>query len=318
MVNNMIELLPVVAIIPTANRNEVLSRTLHSLAKQQKQPVKIVIVDASVNDLTRLLCESGIPGLNAELSYHRADVAGAAAQRNQGMRYCEKDFVLFLDDDIILEDECIGQLWTCMQSDPRIAGVNAMVTNQRYHSPGTLTRFMYRLMDGQDRPTYAGKCIGPAWNLLPEDKPSGSSCNSMEWLNTTCTLYRKAALPSPVFHPHFKGYSLMEDLALSLEVAKHFNLVNARNARIFHDSQPGNHKADIKKIARMELINRQFIMTQIMGRTGFLNHAKLFVFECWGIVTSLGNAAGWQKLLPVLAGKFSAICTLMFTKTSVK
>ncbi len=55
----------------------------------------------------------------------------------------------------------------------------------------------------------------------------------VEWLNTTCTLYRREALPDPPFLSHFTGYSLMEDLALSLTVGKRWKLANARGLRIF-------------------------------------------------------------------------------------
>jgi glycosyltransferase involved in cell wall biosynthesis len=310
----MMEIRPIVAIIPTASRHKVLLRTLQSISSQLVQPVKIVIIDASPGDETKHLCETVIAGLNSKIVYDRAKRAGAAAQRNQGMLHCDTEFVLFMDDDIILESDCIDRLWSCLSSDTTAGGVNAMITNQKYHTPGTLTRFMYHMMSGRKLDSYAGKCIGPAWNLLPEDNPALGNCNPVEWLNTTCTLYRKSALPEPVFQPHFTGYSLMEDLALSLHVGRKYKLFNARYARIFHDSQPGDHKSGKKAFSRMELVNRHFIMTRIMGKKGFINHAKLFLFECWGIASSLTGLNGWKQLLPVLAGKFSAIPEIIFRK----
>jgi len=110
-----------------------------------------------------------------------------------------------------------------MQSDAGIGGVNAMITNQQYHTPGRVSRIMYRLMHGKKSASYAGKCIGPASNLLPQDIDSLPEYQPVEWLNTTCTLYRKEALPQPAFHSHFTGYSLMEDVSLSLTVAKNGN-----------------------------------------------------------------------------------------------
>ena len=235
-------LVAITSIIPTANRSSVLQRTLESLGKQEIQPAEIVVVDASDNELTKKICCSPITGLESVIKYRMARQRGAASQRMEGLEGNINSVVFFLDDDIILEPGCIRGLWNCLQSDNRIGAVNAMITNQRYHTPGKLTKFMYRLMSGKDLLSYAGKCIGPAWNLLPEDDPDLPECNEVEWLNTTCTLYRMDALPVPVFPERFKGYSLLEDLALSLTVGKKHKLFNVRNARIFHDSQPGDHK----------------------------------------------------------------------------
>jgi len=57
-------------------------------------------------------------------------------------------------------------------------------------------------------------------------------------------MYRREAIPSPPFPEHFSGYSMMEDLTLSLVVGRKWKLANARTARIYHDSQPGTHKSN--------------------------------------------------------------------------
>ncbi len=173
---------------------------------------------------------------------------------------------------------------------------------------------MYRVMSGKNLATYAGKCIGPAWNLLPEDKDYLPECNEVEWLNTTCTMYKMDALPDPAFDGHFKGYSLMEDLALSLQVAKKYKLYNVRNARIFHDSQPGDHKNSIMAISRMELVNRYYIMVNLLNRKKISDYFKLMLFELFGITIVLTTAKGWKNLVPATAGKFLAIGTILFKK----
>ena len=169
-------------------------------------------------------------------------------------------------------------------------------------------------MHGNKINTYAGKCIGPAWNLLPEQPSAQTPYTEVEWINTTCSLYRKIALPTPLFPKHFKGYSLMEDLALSLIVSRNWKLYNVPNARIFHDSQPGEHKKFIFKISKMELVNRHYIMKYIMRREGFSYTVKLTEFELWGVLSSLSSSRGWVQLLPNLLGKFAGIYSIITTK----
>lgn len=304
-------LIPVTAIVPTSNRSIVLKRTLESIALQNVQPEEMIIVDASDNADTETLCSQKFDGLRTVISYQKAKQKGAAVQRNQAIASAKTNVIFFFDDDIRFEKDCIGKLWDCLHSDSKIGAVNAMITNQQYHTPGKVTRFMYRLMSGRNLPTYAGKCIGPAWNLLPEDKPELPEYNEVEWLNTTCTMYKKEALPTPVFPSLFEGYSLMEDLALSLEIGKKWKLYNARNARIFHDSQPGSHKNNVRMIAKMELVNRHYIMTKILQRTKISDYFKLFVFETFGITIVLNTKTGWKNFFPSMAGKFLAIASIL-------
>jgi GT2 family glycosyltransferase len=301
------ELLPVAVVIPTRDRTAALRRTLESLAEQSSQPAQLSIVDASTDGSTRLLCEEeSIPKLRSAVSWCRAELAGAASQRNQGVRAASESAVGFMDDDILLEPDCLARLWRALNSDDRIGGVSAMITNQRYQSPGRISRFVFRLMDGRAESSYAGRVLGPAVNLLPEDREGLPEVVPVEWLNTTCALYRREALPDPPFPEHFQGYSLMEDVTLSLTVGRHWKLANARTARIYHDSQPGSHKVDPKLVAEMQLINRHYVMTRVLGRRRLSDYFKLFVFELFSLASTLQVSSGRAVFGPTLLGKARA------------
>jgi len=301
------ELLPVTVVIPTRDRAAALQRTLESLAEQSSQPADVSIVDASTEGSTRSLCEEeSIPKLRSAVSWCRADLAGAASQRNQGVRAASQSTIGFMDDDVLLEADCFARLWRALNSDDRMGAVSAMITNQRYQSPGRISRFVFRLMDDRAESCYAGSILGPAVNLLPEDREDLPEVVPVEWLNTTCTLYRREALPDPPFPEHFKGYSLMEDVTLSLTVGRHWKLANARTARIYHDSQPGSHKMDPKLVAEMQLINRHYVMTKVLGRNRMSDYLKLFLFELFSLASTLQVPSGRAVFGPTLRGKARA------------
>ena len=308
----MVEILPISTIIPTRHRSYPLTRMIQSLSQQSLQPVEMIIVDASNDDLTKNLCENEIPGLLTKIKYYRASEIGAATQRNQAMIHTSQNVIWLMDDDILLEPDCLNRLWTALQSDPLMGGVNAMITNQRYLPPGQISRRLFQFLHGHSENSYAGKCIGPALNLLPEDNPNLPEIVLVEWLNTTCTLYRKEALPEPLFPGHFTGYSLMEDVTLSLMVGKKWKLANARTARIFHDSQPGEHKSNVAVIAKMELVNRHYVMTSILNRSQFSDYLKLAILELFGMTTSLKSWRGWTQMPAVILAKLAAIIVIMF------
>jgi glycosyltransferase involved in cell wall biosynthesis len=300
--------------VPTANRAAVLRATLVSLSQQNVQPAELIIIDASENEDTRSICETAIKGLASKIIYVKATQKGAATQRNQGIAIANQAFIMFCDDDIIFEPFCIERLWEGINSAPNIGGVNAMVTNQRYLTPGRLTRLMYELMSGQKLQSYAGKCIGPAWNLLAEDNDTLPDMNQVEWLNTTCTLYRKHMLPIPAFSSHFKGYSMMEDLTLSSIVGRNWLLYNIRNARIFHDSQPGSHKNNIFELAKMELVNRAYVMRNVLYRSKASDYFKMLVLESFFVVANFRSWSNIKNLPRVLAGKIAGLITIMRAK----
>jgi glycosyltransferase involved in cell wall biosynthesis len=299
------------AIIATKGRPVSLRRTLQSLAEQGVQPQEIIVVDASADSDTLSLCEKGIAGLRSQLQWIRAGEPGAAPQRNEGVLIARGQIIWFLDDDVVFENDCVSRLGEPFQRDPQIGGVNAMIRNQCYHSPGLMSRFVFSIMKGESAKTFAGEVIGPAVNLLPEDRDDLPDIVPVEWLNTTCTMYRREALPSPPFDPFFTGYSLMEDVALSAEVGKNWKLVNARTARVFHDSQPGDHKSDDLLLSRMELVNRHHVMTKVLHRSRFRDYLKLAAFEVFGLMSTLLSTRSWRRFWRALEGKRLAVVELL-------
>jgi GT2 family glycosyltransferase len=285
-----------------------------SLLQQPAQPAEFIVVDASVANETERLCQSFDSKFAGRMVYRKATEMGAATQRNQAMAFATQEVIWFLEDDVILEADCLANLWEALESDPKLGGVSSMIVNQRYAPPGRVSRTVFRLLHGQKAESYAGKCIGPAFNILPEDRPDLPKVVEVEWLNAGCTLYRREAVPNPLFDEHFTGYSLMEDLALSLRVAEKWKLANARTARIFHDSQPADYKSNAAALAKMELVNRHYVMTQVMRRGGIKHHLKLALLEMFGIITPLVAGRAWKLLPSVLLGKLAAIRMILTTK----
>ena len=303
---------PISAVIATRNREKSLSRTFESLLTQEVVPAEFIVVDASDDDVTnKLLTEfADRLGQSVAVRWFSADVPGAAPQRNQGVAQATKPFLWFFDDDIIFEPNCAERLWNAIESDRQLGGVNAMIVNQRYQPPGFISRAMFTLMHGRREKSFAGRVIGPAINLLPEDRDDLPEVVPAEWLNTTCSIYRREALPLPPFDSFFTGYSLMEDVALSLRVGKRWKLANARTARVRHESQEGVHKQNARDLAKMELVNRHYVMTKVLERQRFTDFLRMGLWEIFSTLSSLLQTDGVRNLPNVLAGKFCGLKNL--------
>ena len=310
-ITNVPNLLPISAIVPTRNRALPFRRTLESLANQSVQPVEIIVVDASDDDSTANLCSSRIPGLESEIRYFRAHEAGAATQRNEAMRHAREEIILFMDDDILFEPACIRRLYDGLTVSPDVGGVVAMITNQRYLPPGRVSRMIFRFMAGRASESYAGRVLGPAVTLLPDDHDSLPEIVPVEWLCSCCALYRRQAMPDPPFGGNFTGYSMMEDLTLSLIVGRQWKLANVRTARILHDSQPGSHKSDPAVVGEMSVINRHYVMTCVLGRRGMSDYAKLVLWIAFGQVAALLTPSQWGTYPRRVVGELRGLRAIM-------
>jgi glycosyltransferase involved in cell wall biosynthesis len=294
---------PISGIVPTRDRADCFARTLRSLAEQCILPAELIVVDASCDHSTRAVVSTfaaDVRERGCRVLWEPATQAGAATQRNQGVRRATQPVICFFDDDVLFFPDCLARLWSALQSDPGLGGVNAMIVNQLYRPPRFVSRWMFRLMAGRAQASYAGRVLGPAVNLLPEDRDDLPDIVSVEWLNLGCTLYRREALPNPPFEEFFTGYSLGEDLALSLRVAKQRRLANVRHARIYHDSRSGDHKADATELNRMALVNRHYVMTKIIERNRPLDYAKLALWEVWQLVVAAARdrkSGGFRQAL---------------------
>ncbi len=293
---------PISAIIATVNRSSVLKKMLLTIEIQEIQPYEIIIVDASDNKDTFDLINSTSFQFSSKIIYLTAKVKGAATQREQGIRESTQSFILFMDDDVYLQPYCISKLWDAINLDDKTGGVNALIINQQFIPLGRISRLFYRLYANQETlNNLEGKTIGPCINFLCSEN-NDQSMISVDWLNTTTTLYRKSSLPIPTFPSYFKGYSFMEDAALSYLVSKSWKLYTIRDARIFHDSQPGNHKSNLSVLAEEEAVNRFFTMHLILNKRKTKDFLGFVALQMFNLLTS-GNIFNYK----VISGKLKAM-----------
>jgi len=310
-------LVPVSAILPTRNRAALLARFLQSLAEQTVTPAEIVICDASDDGSTEavvIAAREGWADSRVQWTYQRAVRTGLAPQRNQAVATASQTFVWFLDDDVILEPECLEVLHNVASADDRIGGVTATITNQAYSPPGPFVKGLMRWFeDGRERDTYASACIGPGFAFYPDASPDIPATMTAEWMIGCCTLYRKAALPCPAVPDHFEGGAIGEDLAASLQVARTWKTLHARDARCFHDSQGGAHKRSLLRLAEQGLLNRYYIMTHVRGRTGVRDKFDFSLMLAFGLASLLRKPSKWGESCLVFAGYLKGSWRLLFT-----
>jgi GT2 family glycosyltransferase len=104
----------ITAIICSKDRPDLLSEVAADLLKQSVLPDQLIVVDNSKSDDNHRIGESNvrsIVGKRILLNYvHDRSGLGLPHARNVGRVYSERDIILFLDDDVTLEQDYIKNL----------------------------------------------------------------------------------------------------------------------------------------------------------------------------------------------------------------
>ncbi len=259
-------------VIATLDRPARLEITLRTLLAQSRPPAKIVIIDASRNQESRLRVEaldSSVP-----IDYRRAERASSARQRNEGAARVETPLIAFVDDDVVLPPALFFRLIAPFEAEGggEVGGVAGRIEGTGHPRPKGLLRRFYRFLAGYDDPTYGARLFGPAINTFPcyEEQVVAGNRNGLiesEWLGSTCVLFRRDLFERERF-PDFDGYSFMEDVHLSARIGKTHRLFFDGEARYEHHSAPTAFKRNKAALACMAMRNRRIVAREVMGQRG--------------------------------------------------
>jgi GT2 family glycosyltransferase len=159
-------------ILCTYNRVRLLERALRSLARQTaaSEQFEIIVVDDGSTDGTAELCTRvgrDLPNLN-----HIAigKNSGLAAAGNRGIRSARGEFLLFIDDDCIAQENWVRHLAAALEQHPIAAGaIQSPVSNyiKFCHNISQFHPFMKRRAEGWAR-SIAGANMGIRRSVLEE------------------------------------------------------------------------------------------------------------------------------------------------------
>jgi GT2 family glycosyltransferase len=289
------------AVIATLDRAGPLERSLRDLIAQTRPPARIVVVDASADDRTAEVCRQ-LHSSSVPIVWQRAQARSAARQRNQGAVGADSDLIAFVDDDVELPPDVFAQLIAAFERDAsgRLGGIAARIAGLTHPVPHGLSRLYFRLQAGYAHPNYGGRIFGPAVNCLPSYTPEDPQEIEAQWLNSTCTLYRRDVFERERF-PEFDGYSFMEDAHLALRVGRTHRLAFHRDALYRHVSAPTAFKRDLPALLRMQLQNRRRIARELLGLRGVRLAWHFFLLRCFdSAVLVRSRPPGWGAAIATL------------------
>jgi len=298
------------AIVPTIGRPESLCRLFKSLLIQSRLPDEVIVADASDDDAVGdLVAQSHWQAEGLKLRYLRVRPPNAVRQRHAAIALAASEFILLLDDDVVLEPQCVEQLYGLLQHNPEVVAVTADFNNQSWSQPTRLWRLYLRIGHGLRDGQWQGKVIGPL--LRFGYCPVPAEPVQMEWLGAGNSLIRESAFKRVGgFSDFFLCRSTMnEDVDLGIKLHRLGTILLCPTARMGH-FHAAKGRVSTAIAAEDDLYNRYMILRRTLNYSASKSFALVimyFLVESVSSVYAAARRAGCTEAVAQFTGRLRAV-----------
>lgn len=250
------------AIVPTIGRIDSLNALLESLAAQTCRVDEVVVASAD-----RETCEFVNAKWNSTALAVRCVAVSppnAVRQRMAAIEIARGEHFLLLDDDVVLEPDCVQHMLATLHADDTVVAVTADFNNQTWPDPTRIWQLYLRRVLGLQREQWQGRVVGPL--LRFGFNPVPATPQTMEWLGSGSSLVRRSAFESIGGFSDFFLHrcTINEDVDLGLKLQRAGRIVFCPAARMAHHHAPGGRVTRFLA-AEDDLFNRYFILRRTLG-----------------------------------------------------
>ena len=215
-------------VIPTIGNRDI-SKTINSI-NQNNFKVDEILVCTVRNSKIKTL-----EGKNVKIIFCKEK--GQVKQRIEGFKLAKGDYILQLDDDIILNKNCIRLLFDELKNLPNTSiSPNVFLSenkNSIFSKKNSLKQKIFNLISGLKLNNREGRITISGFESYPEISSNSDLLTETEWLIGGCVLHHKKNLVLKNYYP-FEGKAYSEDLFHSLELRKNkIKLFIHKKASIF-------------------------------------------------------------------------------------
>lgn len=218
----------IATIICTKDRPVDLKTLLDSISNQVRKPDQVIIVDGSDHSVENIAAQF-LSSL--KIDYIHLRPPGLTRQRNRGLTMVNSDidWVGFLDDDLVLEKDCLKNLENFVINDKELKGVGLTIKNQESLRKSIIDNLFRFIFFTDKKPggviTKSGKAS--AIRVLDCDQ-------KVEWIYGGATFWHKSIIKKFSFDEWFSGVGYVEDVDFSYRVSRENKLMVCAKARCDH------------------------------------------------------------------------------------
>jgi GT2 family glycosyltransferase len=256
------------AIVPTIGRVDSVNALLESLAAQTRGVDEVIIASADTE-----IC--GLLQTGLILKSIVVSPPNAVRQRMAAIDVARGEFLLLLDDDVVLEPDCVQHMLSVLEANDDVVAVTVDFSNQTWPEPTRIWQLYLRHVLKLDRDEWQGRVVGPllrfGFNPVPPNP------RQMEWLGSGSSLVRRSAFESVGGFSDFFLHrcTINEDVDLGLKLRRAGRIMFCPEARMAHHHAPSGRVTKFVA-AEDDLFNRYFILRRTL-KAGFLRAFGLVV-----------------------------------------
>lgn len=295
--------------MPTIGRATSLRALLESLAIQTRRVDEVIVADASNEVQTaEVIADPRWRDAGLVVKHIVVPEPNAVRQRMAAIAVAQGENLLILDDDVVLEPDCVKHLATLLEENADVVAASADFNNQIWPGPTRIWHLYLRHVLGIEEQGWQGRVVGPLLRFGYNPVPSGPT--PIEWLGSGNSLVRRSAfLTAGGFSDFFlHRCTINEDVDLGLKLSRVGRIMFCPAARMAHHHAPGGRVSNLVA-AEDDLFNRFFILRRTLGY-GLLRSFGLvllyFAVETGSQFLGCVRRLNFQGFLAPLSGRIRA------------
>ncbi|MBI4680351.1 MAG: glycosyltransferase family 2 protein, partial [Nitrospirae bacterium] len=229
---------------------------------------------------------------------HDPGITGLTQARNRAVKENECDYVLFLDDDVILERDFILNILEIHKKYPEIYGLSGIITNLKIGWTETFIRKIFEIGIFADKRIF----------VYSNPKYHNYEVVEVAFLPGGLTSFKKEVFQDFQFDENFLQYGLSEDVDFSFRVSQRYKIAITPKARLMHICSESG-KADDGKFRENLVLSMHYFFRKNLRKNifnyfcftwlnvGFIYNAVLMAVFKHDFNVLIGNINGIKKII---------------------
>ena len=232
-------------VVPTKNRPAELRSFLKSLWEQALLPDQLIIIDQSKKiNIIKGEVEEVAKRLEININYvHDQNINGLVQAKAAAIPYNKCSIISFFDDDIVLEENCLKEMYQAFIDNPKMTAANGLILNTPKET--FFRRFVFEITHfgvyrDNRREIFYQMIDTKEEQLLPK---------KLNALSGGLTFYRKEIFEKVPFDEKNKFHSYEDkEHSIRLELNYPSSMYLIPKAKLYHYHVQTNRESDIAKV----------------------------------------------------------------------
>lgn len=232
-------------IVATKNRPAELRTFLNSLWHQDLLPNQLIIIDQSkISNIIKGEVQENAKKLGININYiHDQKINGLVQAKAVAIPYNNCSIISFFDDDIVLEEDCLKEMYQAFVDNPKMTAANGLILNAPKES------FFKRFIFGITHFGIYSDNRREVFYQLIDKKEEKLLPKKLNTLSGGLTFYRKEIFEKVPFDEKNKFHAY-EDKEHSIRLELHYpnSMYLIPEAKLYHFHAQTNRESDIIKV----------------------------------------------------------------------